>query len=31
MATDLEGLTAQLQSLAELATKSVGDVQTPEE
>jgi phenylalanyl-tRNA synthetase alpha chain len=31
MATDLESLTAQLQSLAELATKSVGDVQTPEE
>ena len=31
MATDLEGLKAQLQSLAELATKSVGDVQTPEE
>jgi len=31
MATDLEGLTAQLQSLAELATKLVGNVQTPEE
>lgn len=31
MATDLESLKSQLQSLAELATKSVGDVQTPEE
>ena len=31
MATDLEGLKAQLQSLAELATNSVGAVQTPEE